>query len=53
MPWLLPKTIPTDPQKALEHWLAGLSERLSDPSTDRNALVRDELSRLPALRGDL
>ena len=46
MPWLLSKTIPQPSETALQRWLAGLVERLSDPSTNRNALVRDELSRI-------
>lgn len=46
MAWLLAKSVPQPSQAALERWLAGLSERLSDPGVDRNELVRDELARL-------
>jgi acetyltransferase-like isoleucine patch superfamily enzyme len=46
MPWLLPKTIAPLHQKALDRYIGGLVERLSDPGVDRNALVREELSRL-------
>ncbi|MDX2008168.1 MAG: acyltransferase [Meiothermus sp.] len=46
MAWLMSKSIPDAPQKALETWLGGLAERLSDASVNRNHLVRDELSRI-------
>lgn len=46
MPWLLPKPIPESSDRLLQRWLGGLAERLSDPSTDRYALVRDELARI-------
>lgn len=49
MPWLLPKTITPDADQMLKRWLGELSERLSDPAVDRYALVRDELSRHPAM----
>jgi acetyltransferase-like isoleucine patch superfamily enzyme len=45
MAWLLPKT-PQQSRPTLDHWLAGLAERLQDPSVDRNVLVRDELAQL-------
>lgn len=46
MPWLLPREIAPLHQKALDRYLGSLTERLSDPNVDRNALVREELARL-------
>lgn len=46
MPWLLSKSIPAQPQQHLERWLAELSEKLSDASVDRSALVREELAQI-------
>ena len=46
MPWLLPREIAPLHQKALDRYLGSLTEKLSDPSMDRNALVREELARL-------
>jgi acetyltransferase-like isoleucine patch superfamily enzyme len=46
MAWLLTKTIADAPQTTLDRWLGALTEKLLDASVDRNALVRDELSRI-------
>ena len=46
MPWLLPRQIADEGARALERFLAELAERLSDPATDRNALVREILAQV-------
>ncbi len=46
MPWLLPRGIAPRHQESLDRFLGRLTERLSDPHLDRNALVREELAQL-------
>ncbi len=46
MPWLLPRRIASGGERLLDRFLAELGERLSDPATDRNALVREVLAQV-------
>ncbi len=46
MPWLVPRPVDLAAEKALDRFLGGLSERLSDPGVDRNELVRGVLAEL-------
>ncbi len=50
MAWLLNKQIAEPSQKALEHWLESLTEKLSDESVNRSLLVRDELAKIIHIR---
>ncbi len=46
MPWLLPRQVTPEAERELDRFLGELAERLSDPATDRNALVREILAQL-------
>lgn len=46
MPWLIPRPLPPDSERSLDHMVRGLAERLDDPSLDRSVVVRDALAEL-------
>ncbi len=46
MPWLLPRQVTPEAERELDRFLGELAERLSDPATDRNALVREILAQV-------
>jgi acetyltransferase-like isoleucine patch superfamily enzyme len=46
MPWLIDRSIHPEGERTFSRWLGALAEKLADPSTDRYALVREELARL-------
>ena len=46
MPWLLPRAIAPEADRVFAGFLGELSERLSDPATDRSALVREVLAQV-------
>lgn len=46
MPWLVPRALPPEGERALTRFLGELAEQLDDPALDRNEVVRDTLAQL-------
>lgn len=46
MPWLISRSLDSDAQKQLDHFIHSLAEQFDDPSVDRNELVRETLAQL-------